>query len=110
MSEAQSEAAMLLKQHRNERSRKANGSQMSHRGLAPGDESLFGDQARPALRQATSDLCWLLSRGYAEVAALKLVGDRYDLTARQRSAVGRAVCTDNALSHRLAHMISPSNI
>lgn len=83
---------------------------MSHRGLAPGDATLFGAEARPSLRQAASDLCWLLSRGYAEVAALKLVGDRYDLTARQRSAVGRAVCTDDALSRRLARLVSPPHI
>lgn len=46
------------------------------------------------LREATADLSWLLSRGYAPASALKLVGDRYQLDARQRMAVGRAACSD----------------
>jgi len=46
------------------------------------------------LREATADLSWLLSRGYAPTSALKLVGDRYQLDARQRVAVGRAACSD----------------
>jgi len=38
---------------------------VTHRGAAPGDDVLFGAEALPLLREATSDLCWLLSRGYA---------------------------------------------
>ena len=49
------------------------------------------------LRSATSDLSWLLSRGYSSVSALKLVGDRYALLKRQRDAVLRGACSDAAL-------------
>ena len=36
----------------------------SHRGAGPKDERLFGAGARPALRVAMRDLCWLLTRGF----------------------------------------------
>lgn len=47
------------------------------------------------------ELSWLLTRGYAEKAALKLVGDRYQLTRRQRYAVGTCACSDEWLDKRL---------
>jgi len=64
------------------------------------DEERFGAAALTRLREACADLCWLLSRGYAEVAALKLVGDRAGLDARQRRAVARCACSDAALAER----------
>jgi hypothetical protein len=75
----------------------------THRGPHPEDARLFGPDVRPQLREATSDLCWLLSRGYVNPSALKLVGDRYKLTARQRVAVERAACSDAELARREAH-------
>lgn len=65
-----------------------------HRGPHPQDRLLFGPEQLPALRAAGDDLAWLLGRGYAEAGALKLVGDRFGLTARQRKAVARCTCTD----------------
>lgn len=67
----------------------------SHRGAHPKDDALFADEALPALREAVLELSWLLSRGYAEVSSLKLVGDRHGLAARQRTAVMRCACTDD---------------
>ena len=57
-----------------------------HRGPHPEDARLFAPEVWPLLREATADLCWLLSRGYADKSALRLVGDRYELVARQRAA------------------------
>mgnify|MGYP000899306840 FL=1 len=57
---------------------------------------MFAPSAWPALQAAVADLSWLLSRGYAEHSALKLVGDRLQLTARQRMAVMRSTCSDQA--------------
>ncbi len=48
----------------------------------------------PLLRTAVQELSWLLGRGYASESSLKLVGDRYQLTARQRTAIRRAACSD----------------
>jgi hypothetical protein len=73
----------------------------THRGAHPGDAEAFAAEALPELRGAAADLSWLLSRGYARASALKLVGDRYQLHARQRLAIGRAACSDQALARRL---------
>jgi hypothetical protein len=61
---------------------------------------LFAEAHHASLRSAASDYAWLLTRGYAEDSALKLVGDRYALTARQRTAVMRCSCSDQALGRR----------
>lgn len=78
----------------------------SHRGPHPEDSRLFGPAALPLLREATADLSWLLSRGYAPSGALKLVGDRYQLDARQRMAVGRAACSDAERASRHDRQLS----
>ena len=57
-----------------------------HRGAAPEDAVAFGAEALPRLREAGVDFCWLLSRGYAHRSGIKIVGDRYALTERQRLA------------------------
>lgn len=61
-----------------------------HRGRHPSDDVLFGPAAVPTLRAAVGELGWLVDRGYAPAAALKLVGDHHQLRARQRLAVLRA--------------------
>jgi hypothetical protein len=68
--------------------------QRRHRGPHPDDPRLFGADALPALRTAARELAWLLSRGYAHLSSLKLVGDRHSLEARQRLAVSRCTCSD----------------
>jgi len=72
-----------------------------HRGPHPDDARLFASDAVPRLRQAAGDLSWLLSRGYASVSALKVVGDRYALDQRQRIAVARCACSDEARDRRI---------
>lgn len=81
-----------------------------HRGAAPGDQRLFAAVQVPALRSAVHDLSWLLSRGYADRSSLKIVGDRYALTVRQRSAVMRAACADVALETRWGRELPPEEV
>jgi len=73
-----------------------------HRGRHPGDDRLFAQSERPALRTAVAELSWLLTRGYNDVSALKLVGDRHGLTQRQRTAALRCACSDAARDARAA--------
>lgn len=80
-------------------------SKQSHRGKHPSDDELFGERWRPVLRQATADLSWLLTRGYARKAATKIVGDHFQLALRQRTAVDRCACSDSDLAIRQAHEI-----
>lgn len=71
-----------------------------HRGPHPSDPRLFSHTVLPDLRAAVRDLSLLLTRGYACTSALKLVGDRFHLTARQREAVRRSSCSDSAREAR----------
>ena len=66
---------------------------------------MFGDAWLAALRVATAELSWLLSRGYQSKSALKLVGDRHALRERQRLAVGRAACAESSLERRRASRV-----
>jgi len=81
-----------------------------HRGPHPADAGLFAAPHVAALRDATADLSWLLSRGYTPAASLKLVGDRFQLTQRQRLAVMRSGCSDESLRKRKAIELSPPDV
>ena len=72
----------------------------THRGPHPADEELFAGDTIADLRAAVADYSLLLTRGYAEKSALKLVGDRFSLTQRQRLAVMRSACSDQQLAFR----------
>ena len=81
-----------------------------HRGAHPSDERLFAPENLDALRTAVSELSWLLGRGYQSKSALKLVGDRHNLRERQRLAVARAACSDEARAARLARETGASKV
>ncbi len=81
-----------------------------HRGAHPDDARLFGSEAVPLLGSASGDLAWLLSKGYAARSSLKLVGDRYGLVARQRTAVARATCGRSERLRRRRHVVPPERL
>jgi hypothetical protein len=81
-----------------------------HRGAHPEDARLFADEQLAALRVATAELSWLLSRGYQPKSALKLVGDRHSLRERQRLAVSRAACSDSSRGRRQASRLDERGI
>lgn len=81
-----------------------------HRGADPEDERSFGPRRWITLRQAVSDLCWLLDRGYGISSATELVGDRYHLTRRQRIAVARCSCSSAARERRQARCVAPDQL
>jgi hypothetical protein len=82
----------------------------THRGPHPRDATSFAPGRLPALRAAVGELAWLLSHGYATPSALKLVGDRHNLDARQRAAVGRSICSDEQLRARRATCVPPQAV
>ena len=82
----------------------------THRGKHPEDDRLFDPSCQPAITQAAAELNWLLSRGYAEKSALKLVGDRHNLTQRQRLAVMRCTCSDDQLKSRRQKQVQPASL
>jgi len=71
-----------------------------HRGPHPDDAELFAPALIPRLREAVADFSLLLTKGYAAKSALKLVGDRFSLTQRQRLAVMRGSCSDRQRQSR----------
>jgi hypothetical protein len=76
-----------------------------HRGPHPEDARLFASAIQPRLSAAADDFCWLLSRGYPHDSTLKLVGDRYELAARQRTAVSRCCCSDAQAAGRRSRRV-----
>ncbi|NQT01513.1 MAG: DUF434 domain-containing protein [Planctomycetes bacterium] len=82
----------------------------THRGPHPADEKLFAAGAISNLLRAIADFSLLLTKGYAEKSALKLVGDRFSLTQRQRLAVMRSACSDEQLASRNQRCIAPKNL
>jgi hypothetical protein len=82
----------------------------SHRGPHPADEKLFAPAAISDLRSAIADYSLLLTKGYAEKSALKLVGDKFSLTERQRLAVMRSACSDEQLENRIQKRIGAKNL
>lgn len=81
-----------------------------HRGPHPADEKLFDARAIGDLRSAVADLSLLLTKGYAQKSALKLVGDRFSLKERQRLAVMRGACSDQRLVSRNERRVEPENL
>ncbi len=82
----------------------------SHRGPHPADEKLFAPAAISDLRSALADYSLLLTKGYAEKSALKLVGDKFSLTERQRLAVMRSACSDQQIANRIGKHIEAKNL
>ena len=82
----------------------------SHRGPHPSDSKLFAPEAIPNLQLAVADFSLLLTKGYAEKSALKLVGDKFSLTERQRLAVMRSACSDQHLASRNQRCVPLNNL
>jgi hypothetical protein len=77
----------------------------THRGPHPEDGGLFGPGKVASLRSAVADVSLLLTKGYAPKSSLKLVGDRFALTDRQRMAVMRCMCSDEQVASRRASQV-----
>ncbi len=82
----------------------------THRGPHPQDAKLFAPDHIASLRLAVADFSLLLTKGYAEKGALKLVGDKFSLTQRQRLAVMRSACSDQQLASRKQREIGIAEI
>ena len=82
----------------------------SHRGPHPDDAKLFAPDKIPDLRNAVDDFSLLLTKEYADKGALKLVGDKFSLTQRQRLAVMRSACSDRQLASRDQRRVELDNI
>lgn len=64
------------------------------RGYVPSDAREFGEKELPRLREAQRDVVYLLNRDYGAQRSVTFVGDRFQLSSRQRMALTRASCRD----------------
>lgn len=80
------------------------------RGFSDGDHKDFGKDALPVLSRACHELSWLLDRDYPRDTARDFVGDRYQLTARQRLFMARAVSGKAAASGREAKRLDKQSL
>jgi hypothetical protein len=63
-------------------------SNLKNRGKEGRDDLLFGTpKMQDKIKEAITDMCYLLSRGYAQKSSIQLVGNKYRLNARQQQAV-----------------------
>ncbi|MFB0525313.1 MAG: DUF434 domain-containing protein [Phycisphaerae bacterium] len=81
-----------------------------HRGPHPADAKLFAENKIGDLRAALIDFSLLRTKGYAEKSTLKLVGDRFALTERQRLAIMRSACSDQQLISRRQHEVKIADL
>jgi len=81
-----------------------------HRGAHPADARLFEPEVLGSLREALRDFSLFLSKGYADKSALKLVGDHFSLTQRQRLAVMRSACSDQQQRRRIEHRVEIADL
>ena len=77
----------------------------SRRGFFPEDENDFAAAQLDKMKTAAADYLYLGDRGYSPQGAAALVGDRYQLSARQRIAVVRTVSPHEALVLRMAKQL-----
>ena len=82
----------------------------SDAGPHPEDRSFFAPERLPVLREAVTELSWLMGRNYPTDGALRLVGDRHQLHGRQRLAVRRCACADEARQARQRRRLSPADL
>lgn len=82
----------------------------THRGPHPEDVEAFTPAHLGKMESATADFSWLLTRGYAQPSGIKLVGDRYQLTERQRLAVLRCASSDLNLERRREREVYSLNV
>ena len=71
---------------------------------------MFAPKAIGDLRLAVADYSLLLTKGYGQKGALKLVGDRFSLAERQRLAVMRSACSDEQLASRRQRCAETQNL
>ena len=82
----------------------------THRGPHPADAKLFAPAAISNLAAALADFSLLLTKGYAQKSTLKLVGDKFSLTQRQRLAIMRSACSDQQLVSRQQRCVLIKNL
>ena len=81
-----------------------------NRGKHSNDDQWFAPKWHPIFTEACNDLCYLLTRGYANNSSVQLVGNRYRLNKRQQSALSRIAASDQQVAARQQSSCSASDL
>lgn len=81
-----------------------------NRGKSPEDEKIFAAKEIERLVKAQEEVSWLLDRKYPLSNVMTFVGDRYQFTARQRSAIQRATCSKIQCENRESKILCTSEL
>lgn len=84
---------------------------LRNRGKVGSDDRLFGNKrVQYLIKDAVTDMNYLLTRGFAEKSSLQLVGNRYRLNVRQQKAVQGMSASSLDLLRRKEHELSKDSI
>lgn len=81
-----------------------------NRGKQSSDDKHFASEWHPVFKEAADDMGYLLTRGYAANSALQIVGNRYKLNKRQRTAIMRISASEQAINARQQSMCSAEDL
>ncbi|WP_075342364.1 DUF434 domain-containing protein [Tenacibaculum agarivorans] len=82
-----------------------------NRGKEGSDDRLFGQEfMQRKLKEAVSDMSFLLERGYGEFSSCELVGNRYKLNKRQQQAIKGMSAAASAVKNRKVKQILKENL
>jgi len=87
-----------------------NNHDLRHRQAHTEERIFFTGAPLLTLQRAVYELCWLFNHGYARHSAIKLVGDHYQLSKRQRLAINRAACSSKDRNARAAKCLTLDKI
>lgn len=82
----------------------------TRRGWRPSDERDFAPAALDTLARAGEDVSYLLDRGYPRESAITFVGDRHQLTRRQRLLLMRTASGEAARAARGEKRLGPERV
>lgn len=80
---------------------------ITKRGFDQEDNRWFSPKALVQLKIAQEEIQWLLDRGYKLSSIIELVGNHYQLSLRQRTALQRATSTKLQYEKRKSTQLSP---
>ncbi len=82
-----------------------------NRGKEASDDRLFGAETmQQKLKDATKDMHYLLTRGFAEKSSVQLVGNRYKLNARQQRALQGMSASEQQIVLRCNRALPPDQL
>lgn len=79
------------------------------RGFVPSDSRDFNEKNIAVMRTAQADIFYLVNHDYPIKNAVTFVGNRYQLSERQRIALQRAVSSEKAISERQKKLVNSGN-